>query len=310
MKYFTHVPAGLKNKKVIFLVVFLIFMIVLFVFSNPFTSWIKNVFGLNELIDIAKDYPLSIYVLDVGKADAILICIDDEYFMIDSGTYADGDKVEIALKKLGIEKLSAVFATHPDNDHIGGMAQILREFQCDKLVVPEIPKSVSSDTAEYEYLMKAVEERNVTLEVTEAGEYFALGDANMEILGPIGDHAGANNYSLVMKLTFGEFSMLFTGDMEARAENALCKSEINLEANVLKVAHHGSKTSSTEEFLNRVKPECAVISTGYDRSKLPRKEVLQRLENKNIDVFRTDIDGTLLIAASLTKYEIFTEKPL
>ena len=254
--------------------------------------------------------PLAVYFLDVGKADSIIIRCDDKNILIDAGTYEDAETVEVWLKKLEIERLDIVFATHPDSDHIGGMAHILGSFEVGELVKSNVPRELTDDKLEYRLMISAAEENGIPIKTAEPGGLFDCGKGRLEILGPVGEHTDTNNYSLVQKLTYGNRSILFCGDIEERAEKKLRKSDADLTADVIKVAHHGSKTSSSKKFLRAVDADYAVISTGPDNNKLPYKKVLERLEELDIEIYRTDLDGTVMLCSDGEALEIITENEI
>lgn len=279
---------------------FLLLLAVIVIISHTETGWdfllfLKKGEGFNGIPQVISQQPLQIYFLDVGKADAMIITTGDHHVLIDAGTYADETTVEIWLKKLGIEELDAVFASHPDYDHIGGMGQVLRAFPVDLLIVPEIPEHLTESDPDYQSMLDAMGE-GTQLKIAAIGEQIQFGEIFFEILGPLGMHTDLNNYSLVQKLTFGQRSVLFCGDTEKRGETALLTAEADLVADVLKVGHHGSETSSGAAFLEAVQGQYAVISAGPDRNNLPKPSVLRRLEEVGMEIHRTDLEGTVMMS--------------
>ena len=276
--------------------------------GQRFWSFVNGGENLNGIpLQVQKD-PLNIYFLDVGKADSIIITCENYSLLIDAGTYVDSETVEIWLKKLNIDRLNAVFASHPDSDHIGGIPYILENFKVDELIVSDIPAELLSAENEYNKLMSAALNNDIAVKTVYAGDILNYGNCSFEVLGPLGDHADMNNYSLVQKLIYKNFSALFPGDAENRSENMLLNSGADLTADLLKVAHHGSKTSSSKEFLEAVGAEYAVVSTGVDRNNLPRKEVLRALEEYSMDIYRTDVDGTVIVSSDGDETTIIQEK--
>lgn len=276
--------------------------------AQVFYHRLRTAFSLGPILRQEQAFPLNLYFLDVGKADALVLECGGEYALVDAGTYADGEAVEAALKKLGVSGLKMLFATHPDSDHIGGMGQVLQSFPVETLVVSDIPAALLPATDEYALLKGAMLEKGVEPFVAKAGDRFRLGEAEITVLGPVGEHADINNYSLVLKVVLGEFSALLVGDAEIRAEQMLMDAGADISADVLKVGHHGSNTSSGAEFLRAVNAAYAVVSTGPDGNRLPRKEVLQRLEAAGMEIHRTDTDGTVLVSSDGTETVIKTER--
>lgn len=235
---------------------------------------------------------LHIHVIDVGKADAILVESPDAAILVDTGTQDSADRVLRYLSARNISELDAVWISHADSDHVGGLQTVLQSVQAKEII--RSPFSVLPDP---------------TLETVPAtvGEKYTYGDMTFDVLGPELLFEAENDNSLVFRLQYGEFTMLFCGDIEEKAEDLLLDSGSDLHADVLKVAHHGSNTSSSREFLQAVNPAYAVISVGEDRNDLPRNAVLKRLNDAEIPYFRTDEDGSIVITTDGTNIHITTE---
>lgn len=255
-----------------------------------------------------EEYPVNVFFLDVGKADAILICLERTNILIDTGTYASGSEVKTFLKRAGVERLDALFLSHPDSDHIGGAAEILQSFPVEVCFMPDLPVQLYPASAEYVLLASALEMTDTEVRYATAGDHFSYQDVQLAVLGPAGDYANTNDYSIVLKLSVGQIRFLFCGDMEAFAEEDLVLSGTDLSCDVLKVAHHGSRTSSTEAFLNEAKATYAVVSTGFDRNNLPNLDIMNRLEDLGSQVYRTDLHGTIHMATDGKKILIDTEE--
>lgn len=235
---------------------------------------------------------LEIHVIDVGKADAILIRSQGHAALLDAGTVLDGMNVVNYLTRFGVEDLDYAIVSHPDEDHVGGMSEVLWNKPVKVLVQNNDPGKAESP--HYSDLQTAARRLSVECRRAEAGDSFWLGAACFTVLGPISYGDSANDNSLVIRLDCGDFSALFCGDAEKAAEKELAASGADLRADLLKVGHHGSETSSTQEFLDKVRPKYAVISVGRDRNKLPRESVLRRLEEMGAQVFRTDVSGDVV----------------
>lgn len=254
--------------------------------------------GLAHFTASLPEDALHVHVIDVGKADAILLESPDANVLVDCGTAEAAEDVLRYLAARGIDRLDAVWISHPDDDHCGGLPAVLQTVPADAVVESPVGESISGMTA----LPQAVPLRRAAV-----GERYAYGAMTFEVLGPLQDYAESNNDSTVFRLQYDGFTMLFCGDMEAQAERDLLEGGAALRADVLKVAHHGSDTSTSAALLEAVQPRYAVISSGEDRSMLPRNAVLQRLHTAGAEIFRTDTDGAVVFSAADGKISVITE---
>lgn len=254
--------------------------------------------GLAHFTASLPEDALHVHVIDVGKADAILLESPDANVLVDCGTAEAAEDVLRYLAARGIDRLDAVWISHPDDDHCGGLPAVLQTVPADAVVESPVGESISGMTA----LPQAVPLRRAAV-----GERYAYGAMTFEVLGPLQDYAESNNDSTVFRLQYDGFTMLFCGDMEAQAERDLLEDGAALRADVLKVAHHGSDTSTSAALLEAVQPRYAVISSGVDRSMLPRNTVLQRLHTAGAEIFRTDTDGAVVFSAADGKISVITE---
>ena len=236
---------------------------------------------------------LEIYFFDVGQADSILIRQKDYVVLIDAGNNEDGENIVNYLKNdLSINDIDIVVGTHPHEDHIGGLDDIIDAFDIEKIYMPD----VISTSKTFEDVLDSIENKNYSLTIPEIGDEIELGDMIFEVLYTGTDESDLNNTSIVLKLTFGNTSYLFTGDATSETEKLLLNKDIKVD--VLKVGHHGSKYSSTNEFLNKVNPTYAIIMVGQNNSYgHPTNETLNRLENNNVIIYRTDEDGTIKLTS-------------
>lgn len=236
---------------------------------------------------------LEVHFIDVGQGDATLIRQGEHAMLIDAGDNSKGTAVQAYLQSQNIEKLDYVIGTHPDSDHIGGLDVILYKFEWDTVMMPEIDKG----TRTYEDVIKVIQDKNRQVTVPKAGENYSLGQAEFTIVCPQKNDYGdnSNNYSIGIRLAFGENHFLFTGDAEEEAEQDMLASGIDLSADVFKVAHHGSDTANTEAFLKKVDPDAVVISCGVENSYgHPRAAVMNQLRQMGVEVYRTDEQGTIV----------------
>ena len=236
---------------------------------------------------------LEVHFIDVGQGDATLIRQGEHAMLIDAGDNSKGTAVQAYLQSQNITKLDYVIGTHPDSDHIGGLDVILYKFDWDRVMMPNLEK----DTKTYEEVIQVIQGKNQKVTHPTAGEVYALGEAEFTIVCPQGSDYGdnSNNYSIGLRLKFGENHFLFTGDAEEESEQEMLASGMALSADVFKAAHHGSDTANTEEFLKAVNPQAVVISCGEGNSYgHPRATVMNELRQMGVDIYRTDEQGTIV----------------
>lgn len=256
--------------------------------------------------DVVLSSTLKVMYLEVGQGDSILIQAQGEAMLIDAGEREEGNTVIHYLEQENIKSLKYIICTHPHSDHIGGMAQVIKEYKAQEIFLDK----QEYDTDTFNNLINLVEKKHIKTTSPTAGDSYNLGGATFEFLTPLGQNYGdnMNNYSLVIKLTNGKNSFLFTGDLEEEAEKDLLSKGVNLEADVLKVGHHGSLTSSSIEFLREVDPVYAVISVGKENSYgHPSNITLANLEDEDVQVYRTDVMGTVIISSDGKNISVNTE---
>lgn len=234
---------------------------------------------------------LEIHYLDVGQGDCTLLICDGQTMLIDTGLDEQGTKIQNYLQKRGINRLDYLVLTHPDIDHIGSADVIMTKFDIGTIFMTEYDK----ETKTYKKLMKLIEDRQIHYLSPAVANVYSLGEATFQILSPIRDYEESNNASIVLLLTHGDNSFLFTGDAEKEAEADMLESGLNLAADVYHAGHHGSKTASSEAFLDAVMPKYAIISCGENNQYgLPDAQVLNSLREREVKVFRTDEQGTII----------------
>jgi competence protein ComEC len=251
---------------------------------------------------------LRAYFLDVGQGDSSVILFKDKVVLIDAGEVDKGDLVVSDLEKLGVTRIDLLVATHPHSDHIGGMQKVLSRFPVGKVLDSGIPSSSSL----YEHFLETVDDRNIPYIAAERGKTIDI-DPSLRILvlsppeKQIGDDINTN--SIVLRISYGTVNLLYTGDATTDAEEVMVKAGYPLDADVIKVGHHGSSSSSSAAFLYRVDPEVAVISLGKDNEYgHPHRETLERLNMVGPLVLRTDRDGTVRVMSDGVTYSVATEK--
>ena len=248
---------------------------------------------------------LTVTFLDVGQGDAAVLQCGGQSMMIDGGKAKASSYIYSWLKKNQISHLDVMVATHTDADHIGGLSGALNYAKVGTAYCPV----TSGTTKTFQSFVKYLKKQGKSITVPKAGDEFSLGGAQVRILGPTDPQAEGNNSSIVLKVTFGDTSFLFTGDAEREEEQELLESGYDLESTVLKVGHHGSDTSTSYLFLRTVNPQYAVISVGADNTYgHPTEAVLSRLRDADVKTYRTDLQGTITAVSDGKKVTFQTER--
>lgn len=250
---------------------------------------------------------LSVRYIDVGHGEAILISCENQHMLIDAGPAASSKKLISYLDNFRLRTIDYVVATHPHGDHIGGMASVLQNFQVGLFIMPD----AAGNSVYFEDMLDAIADNHCETSYAQAGDRYAIGNAFATVLSPQkGMYSeNLNDYSVVILLEYQGFSFLFTGDAEAQTELALLPSLPDT-VDVLKVAHHGSSTSTTPEFLDAVSPvSYAVICCGAGNDYgHPHKAVLDRLTAAGAEIYRTDVSSNILINVTEGKMNVYTDR--
>ena len=251
-----------------------------------------------------EESSFSVHFIDVGQADAALVECDGHFMLVDGGNRGDSDVIYTVLKKAGADKLDMVVASHAHEDHIGGLPGAFNYATAELTLCPV----TDYDSDIFRTFKEYAEEKGGGLTVPEAGDMYDLGSAEVEILG-LNAGEDTNNTSIVLMIRYGETSFLFTGDAEREAEQALLDSGAELKADVLKLGHHGSDTSTSYPFLREVMPEYAVISVGEGNSyEHPEEGTLSRLRDADCKILRTDLNGDIIISSDGEELTVTTDK--
>lgn len=255
----------------------------------------------NENVVLEGNNILQIHFFDVGQADSILLVNNGKSMLIDAGNNEDGELVVNNIKKIGIEKLDYVIGTHPHEDHIGGLDDVISNFDIGTIYMPKL----QTNTKTFEDVLDVILEKNLKITSPKEGDKFILGDVECEVMlcgeGKEEEQKNKNLSSIVIRAVYKEQSYLFMADSEEENE----KSRIWQQTNVLKVGHHGSNTSSSKQFLNQVLPQIAIIQVGKDNSYgHPNKEIIDRLNKIGALIYRTDENGNILIESDGNKNKV------
>lgn len=248
---------------------------------------------------------LQVHFLDVGQADCALLETDGHFMMIDAGNNADADFIVEYLKNEGVEKLDYLIGTHPHEDHIGSLDTVIDSFDIGTVLMPK----KSHNTKTFEDVLVSAKEKNLKIQSPKPGQILYFDDLAIEVLAPIYDYDDLNNCSIVLRVIDGDIEFLFTGDIESKVEADILSRKKDIEADVLKVAHHGSSSSSIHNFIDAVDPEFAIISVGKDNSyDHPAESTVNTLLHSGADIYRTDENGTVIVSTDGETIKIETEK--
>lgn len=278
-----------NDKQIVTIISFLIVLATAILGGELFLKTDKNSQAVQTSNTSLSD-KLEVDFIDVGQADSILVSNKNETMLIDAGNNENGNDVVKFIKEKGITRINYLIGTHPHADHIGGLDDVINsDLEIENVYMPKI----QTNTKTFEDVLDALKIKNLKVTAPNKGDTFKVGEANCEVMtDSILDKENLNLSSIVIRLVFGENSFLFMGDSEAENEKTINWPKTNL----LKVGHHGSNTSSSQNFLNQVKPEYAIIMAGKDNSYgLPKQKILDRLTKTGAKIFRTDELGTITV---------------
>lgn len=294
-----------RKKKLLSSFIILMIVGIFYLFQNFPTSKVsENINKRVNEVPVTSEERLEVTFIDVGQADSILLENEGHYMLVDAGNNEDGPKLVNYFKNQNIHQFDYVIGTHPHEDHIGGLDNIIEGFDINTFYMPD----VITTTKTFEDVLDSLVEKNMTLSIPKTNATFKLGDATVKVLY-VGteDESDLNDTSIVLKVTYQNVSFLLTGDASTKVEEKL--NPADLESTVLKVGHHGSSTATNEKFLNTVNPKYAIISVGENNQyEHPHTTVLNTLAAHNITTYRTDQDGTIKVITDGTNIEINTAK--
>ncbi|MBD7971264.1 MBL fold metallo-hydrolase [Paenibacillus sp. Sa2BVA9] len=241
---------------------------------------------------------LTVHYIDVGQGASQLIQTPGgKTMLIDGGNNDDEQRMVSYLKKQGVSRVDVLIGTHPDADHVGGLDAVVDAFDIGKIYMPK----VSSNTKTFESLLTSIQNKGLKVTTAKAGVTIDLDDQlDVKMVAPVKSYDDKNEMSAVVKLAFSKNSFLFTGDAESGSESDMINSGVNLKSDVLLVGHHGSNSSTSQAFLNAVNPTYAVIQVGDNSYGHPVDNILKRLHNKNVKIYRNDLQGTIVFTSNGT----------
>lgn len=274
---------------------------------KPISKVVNEFFGIKEFSSNADRYPFSVHFINVGNGDAILVHTDNVNIMVDAGEYTESGTAADYLRHADIDYIDLFIATHTDNDHIGDFAHVSDECEIGEIWISDFcRKDEYQQTDDEKILYKTIQDKNIKVVSPDIGKY-NIGDLTVEVLSPDRKYSEDNDNSLVVRIIYDDISVLLMGDAGERAEKNLIFNCTDVKADILKVGHHGSKTAATEDFLKAVSPKYAVISVGDKNKYLPNRDTVDRIENSSAELYRTDVDGNIIIASDGRKIDVFRE---
>ena len=299
-----------RRRAKIVCVILIVSFIFEFLFLIGVTSWPQVLSTLNLIDSVKKqDSNFVVYYLDTGQGDCTLIICDDEVMMIDSSTTNQFYNIRKHLYTLEIDVIDYLLITHQHDDHLGSATKIINHYCVSNIMMPKLSYENNVDSLSYDNLINTISNYNISCKTVSGGDSFMLGSALVEILAPMKQDNNINNMSVVTKITYGNTSFLFTGDSEEEIEKQLLRADIDVSADVLRVSHHGSKTSSTDNFLSAVNPKYAIISCGDDNNYgHPSDVTLKKFEEMGMLPYITAIHGDITVTSDGNKVEVTSEK--
>ena len=259
------------------------------------------------LLPLSASADLQVYFLDVGQGDSTLVVCDGESMIIDGGPLSTSDFLYSFIRNtLKLDHMDYMISTHPHEDHVGGLAAVLNAVPVDLILTP----TTEWDSKKFESMKTYAAMQGTPISIPNEGDTLHLGGATITILHcwpEARDYSGTNDMSIVVRIDYGKTSFIITGDAEMYSEYMMIDSGLPLKADVLRVAHHGSYTACSQQFIDAVDPTYTVISCGEGNSYgHPHQVVLDRLTNTKL--YRTDLQGTILCVSDGTKITFSTER--
>ncbi|MHC9161502.1 ComEC/Rec2 family competence protein [Exiguobacterium profundum] len=257
--------------------------------------------------EVSAASSIKVHYIDIGQGDAIYIKMPSgEDVIIDGGNKGKGDAIVAYLKKQKVDDIEVLISTHPDADHIGGLDEILDAYRVENVYAPKVKHT----TQAYKDFLQAVKREGKTIKTAQMGVSLPIKGVSAKFVGPVKSYSNSdlNNWSAVLHVTYKKNTFLFTGDAEHVSEKDMMAKKQTLRAEVLKVGHHGAKTSTSSTFLNVVKPKYAILSVGKNSYGHPTSEVVTNLKRVKATTLRTDKNGTIIITGNGSSYTVKKSK--
>ncbi len=294
----------------------MLFTAILLILSSLMTMAVTNFDELEHLIYPTQPVTamatgnIEVHMIDVDQASCTLIMTSTSNVLIDGGTVSSSAEVIDYLDSLGVQNLDYVINTHPHADHLGGFYKIMPHMDSvEKVIITNLPQDVTPQTRSWEQFLTSVGEMGAELSVVQAGAQYNLGDgAVLTMLGPTNPVEDFNDSSIICRLDFGSADFLFMGDASVDMVTDLARDGADISAEVLQVGHHGSYTSTDDLLLRLVNPSISMISCGADNEYgHPHREVTTALEQYNIPIYRTDLQGNIVVRTDGQTLEVLSE---
>ena len=257
-----------------------------------------------------KHGDLAVHFIDVGQGDCALVVYKDYTILIDSGEFSERSKVITYIRSLNIKHINMIIASHPHSDHIGSISSVIDEYGTDLLIMPDVADNMTPVSSSFVNMIDSAEKCGAEIKYADIGGSYAIDErCTIDFIAPVSDYEDYNNYSIVCRLNYDENSFIFTGDIEELAERDIVDNDCDIAADVIKVAHHGSETSSLKVFIQSVNPDYAVISVGKRNDYgHPHKETLALLELLGVELYRTDYHGDIVMFSDGNRITVVTEE--
>ena len=294
-------------------IVLVLSLLITFVPEAGLLSW-SELFGAASSGDISEvgtqeGSPFSVYYLDVGQADCELILCGDSAVLIDAGDVDAFPTIDAFLKSKEVKTIQYFILSHAHADHIGSADEVLENYTVENVILPKYTEENMPTSTVYEDVLTALSDFQGRVIAAAPGNTYQLPEFRFTVLAPNADYKELNDTSVVVRAVYGETAFLFQGDAEKRSEQAILDLGLNVRADVIKLGHHGSTTSSTETYLQAVSPKFAVISCGENNSyNFPSQTILKRLDSMGIDYRRTDLNGTITVHSDGHEISVETER--
>lgn len=301
-----------SNKRIIISIIAAIFVIASMIieYSSVDKSWsdISKDISVNQNV-IEEKGNFYAHFIDVGQADCELLKCGDDTVLIDAGEVDSFETIVSYLDSQNVNKLDYLILTHMHSDHIGSAAKVIEKYKPDNIIMTRLTKQNTPTTELYKNLLKSISESSAKVIAAKPGDSYELETFGFVILAPNEDYSDLNNTSIVIKVYFGKTSFLFEGDAEMKSEKSILNKGFNVDSDVLKLGHHGSKTSNSGMYLDAVSPQIAVASCGKDNKyKHPSEETVERLKQRGISCYRTDYNGNVVVKSDGLTVSVITER--